>query len=111
VSEIEMMHVWLFDHPGGPLAPHLSCKDVAAPGEQQTEITRRHFPQMIFYRLDKELKENIGLDDVGGVDRLREYGEQLSEEIDREAILAGTDTTFRIGSENTRWHQYAQPAV
>ena len=82
-----------------------------SPGEQQTEITRRHFPQMIFYRLDKELKEDIGLDDVGSVDRLREYGEQLAEQIDWEAILAGTDTTFGIGYENTRWHQYAQPTV
>lgn len=29
-SELEMMHVWLFDHPDGPLAPHLKPKDVAA---------------------------------------------------------------------------------
>jgi hypothetical protein len=57
------------------------------------------------------LKEDIGLDDVGSVDRLREYGEQLAEQIDWEAILAGTDTTFGIGYENTRWHQYDQPTV
>jgi hypothetical protein len=30
VSELEMMHVWLFDHPDGPLAPHLKPKDVLA---------------------------------------------------------------------------------
>jgi hypothetical protein len=30
VSEIEMMHVWLFDNPDGPLAPHLKPKDVQA---------------------------------------------------------------------------------
>jgi hypothetical protein len=29
-SELEMMHVWLFDHPDGPLAPHLKPKDAAA---------------------------------------------------------------------------------
>lgn len=26
VIEIEMMHVWFFDHPDGPLAPHLPPK-------------------------------------------------------------------------------------
>jgi hypothetical protein len=30
VSGIEMMHVWLFDNPDGPLAPHLESRDVQA---------------------------------------------------------------------------------
>lgn len=30
VSDIEMLHVWLFEHPGGPLAPHLKPKDARA---------------------------------------------------------------------------------
>ena len=80
-----------------------------SPGEQQTEITWRHFPEMIFYRNDTELKENIELDDAGNIDRLWQYGEKLAELIDWEAILAGTDTTFRIGDHNTLWQQYRQP--
>jgi hypothetical protein len=80
-----------------------------SPGEQQTEITWRQFPDMVFYRIDTELKEDIGLDDVESVDRLREYGERLAELIDWEAILAGTDTTFRVSYEKKLWPQYAQP--
>jgi patatin-like phospholipase/acyl hydrolase len=77
-----------------------------SPGEQQTEITQRHFPQMTFYRIDTELKENIGLDDSRDIGRLVEYGEKLAALIDWEAILAGTETRFRIGSHNTLWEQY-----
>jgi len=60
-----------------------------SPGEQQTEITWRHFVEereggqkMTFYRIDTELKEDIALDDVGSIGRLREYGERLAELID-----------------------------
>jgi len=80
-----------------------------SPGEQQTEITQRHFPEMIFYRIDTELKENIGLDDARNIGRLVEYGERLAEKIDWEAILAGTETRFRIGHNNTLWEQYKVP--
>jgi len=82
-----------------------------SPGEQQTEITQRHFPQMIFYRIDTELKENIGLDDSNKIGRLVEYGERLAEKIDWGAILAGTETQFRIGSDNTLWEQYKVPVT
>ena len=82
---------------------------LASPGEQQTEITWRQFPEMIFYRIDTELKEDIAIDDVGSIEQLREYGERLAELIDWEAILAGTDTTFRIDGNNTLWEQYKQP--
>lgn len=77
-----------------------------SPGEQQTEITQRHFPQMTFYRIDTELKENIGLDDASKIGPLVEYGERLAAKIDWEAILAGTETQFRINSNNTLWEQY-----
>jgi patatin-like phospholipase/acyl hydrolase len=77
-----------------------------SPGEQQTEITQRHFPEMTFYRIDTELMENIGLDDANKIGRLVEYGERLAEKIDWNAILAGTETQFRIGSNNTLWEQY-----
>jgi hypothetical protein len=77
-----------------------------SPGEQQTEITWRHFPEMTFYCIDTELKENIGLDDSRHIGQLIEYGEKLAALIDWEAILAGTETQFRIGSTNTLWEQY-----
>jgi patatin-like phospholipase/acyl hydrolase len=82
-----------------------------SPGEQQTEIAWRHFPQMTFYRIDTELKEDIGLDDARDIGRLLEYGERLAELIDWEAILAGTETRFRIGSANTLWEQYKVQVV
>jgi hypothetical protein len=66
---------------------------------------------MIFYRIDTELKEDIGLDDSQKIERLLEYGEQLAEKIDWEAILAGTETRFRIGSHNTLWEQYKEIVV
>lgn len=69
-----------------------------SPGEHQTEIAWRHFPQMLFYRLDVALEEDIARDDVRkSIERLREYGEGLAELIDWGAILKGTDTTFRVG--------------
>ena len=77
-----------------------------SPGEQQTEITQRQFPEMTFYRIDTELKENIGLDDTRKIGRLLEYGERLAELIDWETILAGRETRFRIGRTNTLWEQY-----
>jgi hypothetical protein len=52
------------------------------------------------------LNENIGLDDSRKVSRLLEYGEKLAEMIDWDAILAGTETRFRIGRANTLWEQY-----
>jgi len=82
-----------------------------SPGEQQTEFAWRHFPQMTFYRIDTELKEDIGLDDARDIERLLEYGERLAEMIDWEAILAGTETQFRIGSTNTLWEQYKVQVV
>lgn len=77
-----------------------------SPGEQQTEFTSKHFPQMTFYRIDTELQENIGLDDSRDIGRLLEYGERLAETIDWEAILAGANSPFRIGNTNTLWEQY-----
>jgi hypothetical protein len=82
-----------------------------SPGEQQTEITQWHFPEMIFYRIDTELRENIGLDNSRKTRRLIEYGERLAENIAWEAILAGRETQFRIESNNTLWEQYRVPVI
>lgn len=87
-----------------------------SPGEQQTEIVQRHFPDTPFYRLDPDLKaldltltKGIALDEVASLPRLRDYGERFAGMIDWPAILNGTDTTFRITGENTLWYQYARP--
>jgi hypothetical protein len=66
---------------------------------------------MTFYRIDTELKENIGLDDSSKIGRLVEYGERLAEKIDWEAILGGRETRFRIGNNNTLWDQYKEPVL
>lgn len=87
-----------------------------SPGEQQTQIVYRHFPQMPLYRLDPDFhdldpgrKINIPLDDVGSIDRLVRYGEQFAERIDWPAILEGRDTTFRIAERKTMSYQYSWP--
>jgi Patatin-like phospholipase len=86
-----------------------------SPGEQQTEIAWRHFvrdqppgQEMTFYRIDTKLEEDIALDDVGKIERLRVYGERLAEMIDWEGILAGTDEEFRVRGERTLFPQYAK---
>lgn len=82
-----------------------------SPGEQQTEIVWRHFPETAFYRIDTELGENIRLDDVGSAGRLREYGERLAERVDWPAVLAGTDDVFRVDRDRKAFPRYARPAT
>src|SRR5215211_4211264 len=89
-----------------------------SPGEQQTEIAWRHFvnqqpedQKMTFYRIDTELKEDIALDDVSSIGRLREYGEQLAELIDWKAIPEGTDEKFRVRGDRTSFPQYAKETI
>lgn len=79
-----------------------------SPGEQQTELVWRHFPETAFYRLDIELEEDIKLDDARRIDRLREYGERLAEGIDWQAILSGADENFRVRRDQKRFSQYAR---
>jgi hypothetical protein len=89
-----------------------------SPGEQQTEITWRHFVEertedqrMTFYRIDTKLKEDIALDDVGSIPRLRAYGERLAALIDWNAILDGTDEKFRVRGDRTRFSRYAKETL
>ena len=79
-----------------------------SPGEQQTEIVQRHFPAMPFYRIDSVLARDIPLDDAGSAEELRQHGERLAAQVDWSAILAGTASSFRVGSHNTLWPQYSQ---
>jgi len=89
---------------------------LTSPGEQQTEIVQRHFPETKFYRLDPDLKEidptlnkEIPLDDIGAIDRLVEYGFKFAEMIDWKAILEGKDEKFSVTDRKTLWYQYKQP--
>ncbi|HET7478060.1 MAG TPA: patatin-like phospholipase family protein [Rubrobacteraceae bacterium] len=84
---------------------------ISSPGEQQTELVWRHFPQTAFYRIDTRLEEDIRLDHIQSIDRLQEYGERLAELIDWKAIIAGTDEKFRVGRDQKTFPQYAQPTT
>jgi predicted acylesterase/phospholipase RssA len=78
-----------------------------SPGEQQTEIVSRHYPDLLFYRIDPKLPRAVGLDDVNSVTLLHQFGRRLAAHVDWPAILAGTAVEFRIGGGNTLWQQYA----
>jgi len=80
-----------------------------SPGEQQTELVQRHFSEVCFYRLDTELPRDIPLDGVGDIDTLRQYGERFAASVDWNAILSGTDMTYRVTAANTLWRQYRRP--
>jgi predicted acylesterase/phospholipase RssA len=77
-----------------------------SPGEQQTEIVRRHYRSTAFYRLDMRLDADIGLDAFDRVDELRRIGERFAAEIDWAPILAGGDSPHRITDATTLPHQY-----
>jgi hypothetical protein len=88
----------------------------SSPGEQQTEIVNRHFPESPFYRLDPDLKEldptlekKIELDDVDKIPQLLKYGKQFAEIVDWKNILDGTDQKFKVTDKNTLWYQYKRP--
>jgi hypothetical protein len=79
-----------------------------SPGEQQTEIVKRHFPGTPLYRVDLMLPEDIPVDGADRVADLRRYGEQLADQIDWDPILAGGDSPYRVDAGRTLWPQYAQ---
>ncbi|MGD9892951.1 MAG: patatin-like phospholipase family protein [Dehalococcoidia bacterium] len=78
-----------------------------SPGEQQTDIVRRMYPSLHFYRIDPKLPHAVGLDATDQIERLQQIGAALTARVDWPAILAGDDHTFRIGGQNTLWTQYA----
>ena len=67
-----------------------------SPGEQQTALVRRHFPQTPLYRLDMELPRDIPLDDVASRDSLRVTGERFASTVDWSPILLGMPGPFLI---------------
>jgi hypothetical protein len=80
-----------------------------SPGEQQTELVDRHYPDAAFYRIDALLPRDFALDDAGGVPDLEAIGERLAAGIDWPAILAGRDTEWRVTRARRRPEEYARP--
>jgi hypothetical protein len=107
-----------YDSPGGLFAilPWIKWtidELLDSANEQQTDIVKRHFPAMPFYRLapdlrqlDPNLKKGIGQDDVKAIPTLKRLGEKFAAAIDWGAILDGTDTRFRITDDRTLVRQY-----
>ena len=68
-----------------------------SPGEQQTELVQRHYPEAAFYRVDVQLPRDFPLDTTGaGLDELEAIGRSLAATIDWPAILAGDEADFRV---------------
>ena len=79
-----------------------------ASSRNEKSVRSRPSQKLTFYRIDTKLEEDIALDDVGSIGRLRVYGERLAEMIDWEAILAGTDEEFRVRDDRALFPQYAK---
>lgn len=67
-----------------------------SPGEQQSELVRRHYGAASFYRIDTALERNLPLDAIGrDLDEIEAVANRLASEIDWPAILEGLDSPFR----------------
>lgn len=79
-----------------------------SPGEQQTELVDRHFPEARFYRIDVRLDREFSLDNAGELDALREVGERLAARIDWRAILDGRDSEWLVTRGRRQPEGYAE---
>jgi hypothetical protein len=80
-----------------------------SPGEQQTELVRRHYPSARFYRIDVRLERDFPLDATGGaIEELLAIGEALATTVDWPRILDGTDETFLVRPGETRPEAYCR---
>jgi hypothetical protein len=94
---------WLYSWLGWILAELLR-----SPGEQQTELVDRHFPEAAFYRVDVRLPRDFGLDDAGRIGELHDIGERMAAEIDWPAVLDGTDQRWAVTRRRRRAAAYAR---
>lgn len=69
---------------------------LSAPGEQQTEIVARHYPETTLYRLEPLLPEDIDMDDVRRMPDIEVVGRQFAGLVDWDAMLRGEETPFRV---------------
>ncbi len=82
---------WLYSWLGWILAELLR-----SPGEQQTELVDRHFPDATFYRLDVKLPRDFSLDNARELPALRDIGERLAALVDWPAVLEGRDVEWLV---------------
>jgi patatin-like phospholipase/acyl hydrolase len=94
---------WIYSWLGWLLAELLR-----SPGEQQTELVDRHFPEASFYRMDVRLGREFALDDAGEMAALRDIGERLAALIDWPAVLAGRDVEWLVSRRGRHAEGYAQ---
>ncbi|HEY7525775.1 MAG TPA: patatin-like phospholipase family protein [Candidatus Limnocylindria bacterium] len=80
-----------------------------SPGEQQTELVDRHFPDATFYRVDVRLEREFSLDDAGQLGALHEMGERLAARIDWPALLDGQDSEWLVTRRRRQPRTYAEP--
>lgn len=79
-----------------------------SPGEQQTELVRRHYPTARFYRIDAKLPRDFPLDATGpAIDELVSIGRRLAAEVDWPRVLNGTDERFLVKPGETQPEKYA----
>ncbi|HEX2141189.1 MAG TPA: patatin-like phospholipase family protein [Candidatus Limnocylindria bacterium] len=94
---------WLWSWLGWLLAELLR-----SPGEQQTELVDRHYPQAAFYRIDVELPRDIAMDDARQIAALRDIGEELAGRVDWPAVLSGEDGEWLVSRRGARPPAYAE---
>lgn len=80
---------------------------VRSPGEQQTELTERHYGAAAFYRIDVELDREIPIDGARHLGELREIGEWLAASVEWGPILAGGASPFAVTPTRTLPSEYA----
>jgi patatin-like phospholipase/acyl hydrolase len=80
-----------------------------SPGEQQTELVDRHFPDATFHRIDVRLEREFSLDDARQMGPLSEIGERLASRIDWPAILDGQDSEWLVTRHRRQPRTYAEP--
>lgn len=64
--------------------------------ELQTELVRKFYHPLALYRIDIELKTDIGMDEFSASDKLVEYGKELASQVDWSSILEGGDNRWLV---------------
>jgi hypothetical protein len=74
------------------------------PAEQQTAIVKRHYvPQGLhLVRLNVQMPQEIGMDDIGAVPRLVEIGKAAAAKLDWNKLLTAPDGSRDVGLEPER---------
>ena len=94
---------WLYSWLGWLLSELLR-----SPGEQQTELVDRHYPEARFYRVDVRLEREFALDGAGEMATLRDIGERLASRLDWPAILDGSDSEWQVTRHRRQRAGYAE---